>query len=188
MNRETWLEEALGLMRPLYKDVGLVIPPVKVSVGFPKANVRKVIGQCWYSHMAKDGIAQVFISPVIGDSYNALGVLAHELVHAVVDPVTGHGKVFKQAAKDIGLTLGKPTHAMPDVGLGVTLLKLAIEVLPEYPQSSLTLEALKDKTQTTRLLKVECGDCGYTCRVTRKWLDSTGAPLCPCNQQEMREG
>lgn len=35
------------------------------------------------------------------------------------------------------------------------------------------------KKQTTRLLKVSCSECGYTARVTRKWLDKAGAPLCP---------
>lgn len=34
------------------------------------------------------------------------------------------------------------------------------------------------KKQTTRLLKVECGQCGYTARVTRKWLE-VGPPGCP---------
>lgn len=32
--------------------------------------------------------------------------------------------------------------------------------------------------QTTRLLKCQCDICGYTVRVTRKWLD-IGAPHCP---------
>lgn len=32
--------------------------------------------------------------------------------------------------------------------------------------------------QTTRLLKAACGECGYTVRVTQKWLD-VGAPHCP---------
>jgi len=32
--------------------------------------------------------------------------------------------------------------------------------------------------QSTRLRKVECTDCGYTVRVTQKWLD-VGKPHCP---------
>jgi hypothetical protein len=28
-------------------------------------------------------------------------------------------------------------------------------------------------------LKAESGDCGYTVRVTRKWVDDAGAPHCP---------
>ena len=30
----------------------------------------------------------------------------------------------------------------------------------------------------SRLLKVECGTCGYIARVTRVWLDEVGAPFC----------
>ena len=36
------------------------------------------------------------------------------------------------------------------------------------------------KPQSTRLLKAECGECGYTVRVTKKWLEAKGAPICPC--------
>lgn len=39
-------------------------------------------------------------------------------------------------------------------------------------------ESSRPKKQTTRLLKVECGQCGYTVRLTRKWLD-VGPPGCP---------
>jgi hypothetical protein len=30
-------------------------------------------------------------------------------------------------------------------------------------------------------LKAECGDCGYTVRVTRKWVDDVGVPHCPAH-------
>jgi hypothetical protein len=33
--------------------------------------------------------------------------------------------------------------------------------------------------QKARLLEAECDDCGYTVRVTRKWVDEAGAPHCP---------
>jgi len=36
----------------------------------------------------------------------------------------------------------------------------------------------RPKTQTTRLRKVICGECGYTARVTAKWLE-VGPPDCP---------
>ncbi len=41
------------------------------------------------------------------------------------------------------------------------------------------------KASTARWLKVECTTCEYVARVTKKWLESTGAPLCPCNSQAM---
>jgi hypothetical protein len=33
--------------------------------------------------------------------------------------------------------------------------------------------------QTTRMLKLACGGCGYTVRTTEKWL-KTGVPTCHC--------
>lgn len=36
----------------------------------------------------------------------------------------------------------------------------------------------RPKKQTTRLKKCECRECGYTVRVTAKWLE-VGAPHCP---------
>jgi hypothetical protein len=41
------------------------------------------------------------------------------------------------------------------------------------------------KPQSTRLLKAECGECGYTVRVTKKWLEAKGAPICPCSMKAM---
>lgn len=44
------------------------------------------------------------------------------------------------------------------------------------------------RRQTCRLLKVECPTCGYIARVTRKWLDARGAPICPTDQEPMIGG
>jgi len=41
--------------------------------------------------------------------------------------------------------------------------------------------------QTTRLVKCVCPDCGYTIRVTRKWLD-TGLPYCACQTRFVEAG
>lgn len=32
----------------------------------------------------------------------------------------------------------------------------------------------------TRLLKVFCESCGYTARVTQRWIGKFGPPICPC--------
>jgi len=39
----------------------------------------------------------------------------------------------------------------------------------------------KPKKQRARLLKAECDGegCGYTVRITAKWVDEIGAPHCP---------
>ncbi len=43
----------------------------------------------------------------------------------------------------------------------------------------------RGKGSGSRLRKVQCAACGYVARVTGKWLDSAGPPLCPCNQKPM---
>ncbi len=37
----------------------------------------------------------------------------------------------------------------------------------------------KSTALSTRLLKCQCENCGYTIRVTRKWM-ATGLPTCVC--------
>jgi hypothetical protein len=66
------------------------------------------------------------------------------------------------------------------------VLKTLDKKLGTYPHAALDpSEGIKK--QSTRLLKVECEACGYTVRVTRKWLDEAGSPLCPCNEKPMTE-
>ena len=45
-------------------------------------------------------------------------------------------------------------------------------------------ERLNEK-QGTRLLKCQCATCGYTVRVTRKWLGLAGPPICPTDNVRM---
>lgn len=182
--REQWLSDGVDLLRPWFSSHGYDVPDkLRVSVGWPRGS-RKAIGQCWHAVAAKDNVPQVFISPALGTGLAALDTLAHELVHAAIDPHSGHAGKFVTASKAVGLTNGKPTCA----GAGPALLELLKDVagkLGEYPHAALNPND-GAKKQSTRLLKVECDSCGYTARVTRKWLD-TGEPLCPCNSEPMRE-
>lgn len=38
----------------------------------------------------------------------------------------------------------------------------------------------RGRKQGTRMLKVQCEHCGYVARVTSKWIEAKGPPLCPC--------
>ena len=44
----------------------------------------------------------------------------------------------------------------------------------------------RGKGSGSRLLKVQCGECGYLMRITRKWLD-LAVPDCPLGHGTMRE-
>ena len=190
MTREQWLNRAVDLMRDgIFRDasaslphgIDAVVPQVKVSVGFPGGgSARKRIGEAWHPKSCAENVPQVFISPVLDNPVRVLDVLAHELIHTIV-PDAGHKKPLKQIAVAIGLT-GKMTATVASPELEQRLNALSIE-LGAYPHSAINL---KDrKKQGTRLNKVVCPDCGYTCRVTAKWIESTGAPICPCNNAPM---
>ena len=182
--REAWLNAGVDALRAHFEHNGYPVPTVvRVSVGWPRA-ARKAIGQCWKRSAAKDGVSQLFISPALGSGIDALDTLAHELVHAAIDPFSGHNGKFITASRAVGLTNGKPTCAGAGLELRAQLEKIAAQ-LGEYPHAALL--PIDEVKQTTRLLKVACRDCGYTARVTRKWLDDSGAPLCPCNSKPMRE-
>lgn len=43
----------------------------------------------------------------------------------------------------------------------------------------------KRKKKGTYLLKCECQSCGYIARVTAKWIDQAGEPICPQDQEPM---
>ena len=65
--REAWLNRAVEALREhVFEPVGEIVPPVRVSTGWPKGG-RKVIGQCWKTTAADDEVSQVFISPVLKD-------------------------------------------------------------------------------------------------------------------------
>lgn len=186
MTREEWLLKAIEAMRPLFADQGAEIPAVRVSVGWPGGggrNLNKVIGQCWATRAAGDGVAQIFLSPVLDDAIQVLATLAHELVHAVDDCKSGHKGYFAKLAKGIGLE-GKMTATVAGAELTAKLTEIVKEIGP-YPHAKLVTAAVPIKKQSTRMLKVECPSTGYTLRTTRKWLEEYGAPICPCCRKEM---
>jgi len=187
--REQWLHWGVDELRPMFKDGGFALPQkMHVSVGFPShgalSRTRRVVGQCWHQGSA-DGFAHVFISPVLTTGVEALDTLVHELCH-VVTPGTGHKAPFVKAGKAVGLTDGKPKSLAAGAELLKTLERLNAQ--SPYPHSGLSADAHGPvKKQSTRLIKAGCPECGYVCRVTRKWLDAIGAPLCPVHALPMEE-
>lgn len=197
MNRETWLQKAVELIRPWFTEAGLVLPAtVHVSVGFPSKGAlsRKVarLGECWKPQVSADGSPQIYINPTVADGSRALDILVHELIHAAL-PEAGHNKTFAAAARKLGLD-GPPKQTIASDSLRERLQRLIDERLGVYPHPALS-PTLQEKKQTTRLIKVVCtteackGDAvkdgRYTARITRLWLDKFGAPLCPNCEAQM---
>lgn len=182
LNREQWLTEAVKLLRPVFREqANLALPDeVFVSVGWPSAGglseKRRVIGQCWPSETETP---HIFISPLLDDPITVLGVLVHELVHAVCEPGTGHTGDFIKYAKELGLQKPWTSTTIGD-DLIVWLTKIDSQ-LPDYPHTPPQASPKKRKVQSTRMLKATCEVDGYTVRLTQKWLD-VGLPTCPCGK------
>lgn len=186
MTREDWLQRAVSSLRPRFAAAGYALPDVvHVSVGLPSKRAlstrNRVVGQCWNGASA-DGKSHIFISPLLADGVEALDTLAHELVH-VVTPKAKHGAKFVKAANAVGLTKGLPTGIEAGPELRAELERLNAEC----PYPHVALDARSVPKQSTRLVKVECAECGYVARVTRKWLDAAGAPICPIDACAMEE-
>lgn len=185
LNREAWLHVVADKLAPDFLSVGKPFPKLAISCGFPSkgatSSKQQRIGECWNGAACKDGTFQIFISPFISDGVRAADILVHELCHAVLPLGTKHNKTFANLAMSMGLE-GKPTATVAGKALAERLNALVALVGP-YPQSPL-VHLGQSKTQSTRLLKVACEGCGYTVRVTDKWL-KVGAPICPTCGVEM---
>lgn len=177
-NREEWLKALAERLNTLVFDGAM--PAYRVACGWPSrggtAQAKRVIGQCWDADCSADKTHEILISPNLDDPMKVAGVLAHEMIHAIVGIPAGHKKPFRDLAIKIGL-VGKMTATTegPDF---IAAVEPVLKEIGAYPHAALT-PGTQLKKQSTRLIKAECPECGYNVRVTRKWLDEVGAPLCP---------
>jgi len=179
-----WLINAVESIKPLFESAGYKVPKLRVTCGWPSRGgvsaKKRTLGQCWDTVASADGVHQIFISPyldVVVDEYGVLSVLIHEVVHAVVGIDEGHNKVFGKCARAIGLE-GKLTSTHPGEELMGKCAKLFKE-LGKYPHAKLDPKHSPVKKQSTRMIKMECGKCGYVARTSQKWIDEAGAAHCP---------
>lgn len=189
--REEWLLDASRRLEPLFEKAGKPIPSsYHVSVGFPSTKALSLksrrLGEAWTRKVSGNGMAHVFLSPVISEPLRLLDILLHELVHVAVGNECGHRGAFASTAKALGL-VGEMTATTAGPEL-VEELRIINEALGAYPQDTFNpSETLRPtKKQSTRMLKVACPDCGYTVRTTEKWI-SVGLPSCPCGAQMERD-
>lgn len=183
--REAWLLRAVDLMaRDLFRKLAHVeVPPLNVSCGFPSraalSSKSRRIGEAWHPSVAGDGKSQLFIHPSLNEAVRVVGVLAHEVVHACV-PMAKHGPAFKRIAVAIGLT-GKMTATTESPAFAEWVKSVLLPKLGEYPQPEFSPSTMHRDKQGTRMVKIECPECGYVARTTRQWLATIGLPQCACS-------
>lgn len=186
-NREQWLQLSIEHIKTLFQFHGFVIPQVKVSVGFPGGGNRRTrIGEYWTPKASDDKVGSIFISPTLDNGEFVLGVLVHELVHAVVGTEAGHGKMFKRCALKVGLEgKMKSTTSGPEL---VKYIQGVIANIGPYPHSKLNPNDGPTKKQSTRMVRQVCRECEYIVRSSQKCIDSFGPVICPRCQRQMEIG
>lgn len=167
--REGWLQAAADLLRPMIDASGAAVPPVRLSMGFPKrGGSGHVLGDCWGGDIVADSIPTIHVSPYLSDPARVLDVLAHELIHAAVGPKCGHRGEFKRVAVNLGLE-GKMTATVAGEALRARLNGL-LSGLGPLPHAALIKR--ERGSVGSRLRLWEC-PCGIKLRVGRDDLDVT---------------
>jgi hypothetical protein len=131
-------------------------------------------------------VAEIFISPLMDDAVKVAATVVHELIHAAIGTKHGHDPKFAAKARAMLLD-GKPTATFASEAFKQRVAPL-LEQVGAYPHSRMEPGLSGRKKQSTRLMKVICNDCGYNCRVTRKWLDNVGPPHCPVHGEMEVDG
>ena len=187
-NREAWLNNITALfIRPHFAKAGYIIPDnVRMGCSFTsrgafkrKGQRSQRIGECWSASASEGGHSEIMISPTIADSTEATAILIHELIHATVGNKEGHNQVFKSCALAVGLE-GKMTATKASEALKATIATW-LQSVGEYPHATLNANL---KKQSTRMFKCECVRCGYTMRISSKWL-KLATPRCPLGCGDM---
>lgn len=156
--REWWLEQATVFLIAHMTQHGLAAPSVRVSCGWPSrggvGSRAVVIGQCFPPTLCQDGKSHIFISPRIAESITVLGTLLHELIHASVGCQHGHGKIFSQAARRVGL-VGPPTATTVGDSLR-PLFNAYIDRAGVYPHAAIQLRPKEKVGSRLRLYQCRC--------------------------------
>jgi hypothetical protein len=177
-SREQWLQSLTTELDSLLFNKAM--PVYRVTCGWPSkgalANKNRTIGQCFPPVCSADNTTELIITMGLAEPMEVAEVLAHEMVHAIVGCEHGHKRPFKRLATSIGLE-GKMTATHGSDAFKQSVLPI-LDKIGMYPHAKLD-SSKTGKKQGTRLIKAECLDCGYNVRITRKWLDDTGLPLCP---------
>ena len=189
MTREQWLNKlAKRLETVLFKPAGATLPKVRYTCGWPSVRAMSGrIGECWGASCSSDDTHEVIVSMALEDPMRVAGVVAHEMVHAVVGLDAGHGPAFRKLALAIGLE-GLMT-ATAESDMFKEKVQPMLGPLGPYPHAKLS--GSNHKKQSTRLIKVACEhkSCmaqGYTVRMSNKWIVDYGCPLCPECEETMQ--
>jgi len=195
------IEEAERTLCEAIKFFTLKTTPESICVTIQTKGRRKAVGWFWAGRWIIPGKTkkgnvpaynEINMSAELLSSHNMGELLLHELAHAEnntcgTKDCSGrvHNKHFKSMAEHLGLEV-KPRDK--SVGYGYTELAQAGEDFLKkivFKRELFTSCRVVDGPKAAsggRLLKLECGGCGYVIRSTQKWID-TGTPTCICGDE-----
>lgn len=177
VTREAWLHAGSEAMNPWLRHLNVATPEIRVSVGYGKTASKVAIGWCMKNEQVSDFKSPIFISPEIERPETVLATLLHEKIHASDNCESKHGGHFRNIALALGLE-PPMTATTPGEALFLRLQQLADELGP-YPHTKIVPMQI-EKKQGIRQLKASCPNDGMVVRLTRKWIDSVGLPVCAC--------
>jgi hypothetical protein len=186
ITREQWLERAVDVIRASVKKT-VVVPPVKVSCSWAGGgDSNKRIGECWPKAASQADINEIFISPKIEDPVRVVGILAHELAHAVIDCKHGHKAPFVAAATKLKCE-GKPTQMVPPIEVSQAWADKVIAKWGPFPHRTLDKTKSPVKKQAARMIKCQCNECGAVWRMSGTVIASAmgelSCPVCHTNEE-----
>lgn len=159
---------------------------VRVSCSLQDGGLIKsgTLAHIHYSHATGNKKHEIRMSVELGgrklkvDSMRVADVLLHEMVHSCA-AFHGHKGAFKHIAQGVGLT-GKMTATRATDELNDRIKSEIVDVLGKYPHAKVRLVPRGQRGKGSRSIKVQCVDCEFTMRTTRKWIDQAqGLMVCP---------
>lgn len=186
--RETYLQAAAVMLQHSVFTAAGIEPSAweskryRVSCGFPigfrgSRSGKVTIGQAFDPSISADGTAEIFVNPILDNPSDVVAVLAHELAHVYAGVACGHKGEFKRIARSIGL-VGALTATVAGEELQAKIDEI-VAALGAYPHGS--IDPNMRKKQGTRLLKLWCGECEWTARLSAMQAARlNGNSTCPC--------
>lgn len=164
--REDWLRACLTRVTAGW-PVGADLPEnTRISLGFPakrRGRGGSRVSEHYRPSDSEGGLWEIFISPTVGDALAVARIVAIEAARIATSRAPTEGEVAALTER----------------------ARRVVETLPPYPHAAIKVAGAPAPDATgpvsrpgSRLLKVSCEGCGYTARITRRWL-RVAVPACP---------
>lgn len=176
--REQWLATALDEARPVVESLTgeFLARRIRVGVGFPSTFRRSgTLAECWPDVDSGDATAEVIISPTIADPVEVFARLLGQIIRTLPGAMSPASVSYRAAFDAVMLTGGADKNALLYSAEFYDQWEQIVASLGDYPHAELSTGV--KKTQSTRMLKMVCPQCGYILRTTEKWIKQ-GIPVC----------